>query len=435
MARTFEELAFSPTVQEIISSRPDSFVTILTGGNNSGKSAYLKKTITNRQFLYIGVNRFYSFHHLPLYNEQLGELDDWFRNQNNATRQSFQNFEGSYFNCSRAITRLSNLRRKVLFDTFYELFGIQVGVFPEDPSNDFSNRFISVGGESLSVTSSGTRLFLGILAALMDDRFSSVAIDEPELGLSPTLQKRLADIIVRNHKRETLFPHTPHILLSTHSHLFLDRANPSNNFVVSKSGNLITAKSCASVSELHDIQFRLLGNELSELFLPDAVIFVEGETDKIYLERVLAMQLSASRIVIEACEGDIAKRLSFWASSLGDMQLSPYRTRTLVVYDSVKQTGIERVCTRVGLPRQNMIEWKGNGIEFVYPKSLLASIYRKSDLSPDELTIDKDHIIYGDLSYKKMELCKLIINSLTPSTSLPDELTEKLLQPLRSMMN
>lgn len=314
MAQTFNELAFSPTMQDIIASRPASNITVLTGSNNSGKSAYLKKTVYNKSFLYVGVNRFYSFHHLPLYTENNLEMDQWFSNQQQTGFQQFQNFEGSYFNCSTAITRLSNDRRKILFDTFHDLFGIAVEVRAEDPKNDFSNRFVSVGGESLSVTSSGTRLFLGILAALMDERFSSVAIDEPELGLSPTLQRKLADIVIRGHQRETLFPHKPHVVLSTHSHLFLDRDVPENNYVVSKSGNLITAKACTSVIELHDIQFRLLGNDLSELFLPDIVLFVEGETDKLFLERVLALTLPPSRIVIEACGGDIAKRLNFWAS-------------------------------------------------------------------------------------------------------------------------
>jgi predicted ATPase len=434
MARTFNELAFSPTMQDIISSRPGSDVTILTGGNNSGKSAYLKKTIVDKKFLYIGVNRFYSFHHLPLYSENLHELEHWYSNQQQHINQKFQNFEGSYFNCSTAITRLSNERRKILFDTFYDLFEVTAEVLSEDPSNDFSNRYVSVGGESLSVTSSGTRLFLGILAALMDERFSSVAIDEPELGLSPTLQRKLADIVIRGNKRDVLFPHNPHVVLSTHSHLFLDRGNPNNNYVVSKSGNLITAVMCQNIGQLHDIQFRLLGNDLSELFLPDAILFVEGETDKIYLERVLDIHLPSSRIVIESCSGDIAKRLNFWASSLGDIQLSPYRTRTIIVYDKVKQAGIESLCKRVGLPQQSMIEWEENGIEYVYPASSIETIYRQRGITPTELTMDADAVSFGDLTYKKMDLCKAVTASLTEATALPSELTTKLVDPLRALM-
>lgn len=435
MAQTFNELAFSPTIQEVLESRPSQRITVLTGANNSGKSAYLKKTVSDRSMLYVGVNRFYSFHHLPLYTKNERELDEFYSNHNSNYRQQFHNFEGSYFNCSTAITRLSNERRGILFETFYDLFGIKVEVSAEDPQNDFSNRFVSVGGESLSVTSSGTRLFLGILAALMDERFSAVAVDEPELGLSPTLQKRLANIVIRGEKQEKLFPHKPKVILSTHSHLFLDRENPENNYVVSKAGNLISAKQCTTIVQLHDIQFRLLGNDLSELYLPDVVIFVEGETDKIYIEKVLGIHIPNSRIVVEACGGNIASRLSFWASSLGDIQLSPYRNRTIIVYDAVKQAGIESLCKRVGLPVQNMIEWQGNGIEYVYPDGVIAAIYRKSGLIASNLVIDKDSVTYGDISYKKMELCKMVCEALTIATILPDEFTEKLLGPLQALMH
>ncbi|MDR3565738.1 MAG: AAA family ATPase [Negativicutes bacterium] len=434
MAKTFSELAFFPTMTDIISSRPGSCVTIMTGSNNSGKSAYLKKTISNKKFLYVGVNRFYSFHHLPLHTENAQELDSWFLSHQQSNIQQFQNFEGSFFNCSTAITRLKNDRRKVLFDTFNKLFGIEVEVKSEDPSNDFSNRFVSVGGESLSVTSSGTRLFLGILAALMDERFTSVAIDEPELGLSPSLQRKLADIVIRGEKRDILFPHNPHVVLSTHSHLFLDRDNPENNYVVSKEGDFIMSRPCQSVSELHDIQFSLLGNDLSELFLPNAVIFVEGATDKLFLEKISSLYFSSSRIVIESCNGDIAKRLNFWASSLGDIQISPYRTRTIVVYDKVKQAGIESLCKRVGLPAQNMIEWEGNGIEYVYPDDLLSSIYRKAGLTAAALQIDNDSVRCGEITYNKMELCRSVVAALTDTTPLPLELVEKFVEPLRTMM-
>jgi len=435
VANTFNELAFSPTIREIIVSRPDEFITVLTGSNNSGKSAYLKKSISDRSFLYVGVNRFYSFHHLTPYSENTHEIDQWFNQQQNVAEQKFQNFEGSFFNCATAVTRLSNERRRLLFETFRELFGVVVEVKAEDPDNDFSNRFVSVGGESLSITSSGTRLFLGILAALMDDRFLVVAIDEPELGLSPTLQRKLADIIIRGNRRDVLFPHKPKIIESTHSHQFLDRSRPENNFVVSKSGNLITASNCKNFTELHDIQFRLLGNDLSELFLPDAVVFVEGDTDKLYLEKILSLHLPQARIVIESCNSDIASRLNFWASSLGDMQISPYRTRTLIVYDKVKQAGIERICRRIGLPSQNIIEWSGNGIEYVYPLNVISEIYRKTGIAASDLSIDGDSVSYGGISYKKMELCKKIVDGMSGETKLPTEVETKFLHPLKNIIN
>jgi hypothetical protein len=277
------------------------------------------------------------------------------------------------------------------------------------------------------------RLFLGILAALMDDRFSTVAIDEPELGLSPSLQRRLADIILRGEHKEELLPHNPNFILSTHSHLFLDRETPQNNYVVEKAGNLITARKCQDFHEIHDVQFRLLGNDLSQLFLPDAVIFVEGATDQMYLETLLKLHIPNTKVIVQASGGDIAKRLSYWAETLGDMQLSPYRTRTFVVYDSVKQAGIERACANAGLPNQSLIEWAGNGIEYLYPDEVLQRIYRSPRLTASELVIDGDEVSFNSISYKKLELCKKVCAELTATTTLPDELMTKFFQSVRAL--
>ena len=433
MAQTFNELAFHPSVNEIVPSAAEGRLVVFTGGNNSGKSAYLKKAIEDPKKLYIGVNRFYSFHHLSLYSKNDQELQNWFTQQKNETRQKYRNYEQSFFNCQTAISRLDNDRRKTLFDKFEELFGAKAEMLSEDPNNEFSHRFISIDGDSLSVTSSGTRLFLGILAALMDDRFTSVAIDEPELGLSPSLQRRLADIVIGGNGKEALFPHNPNIILSTHSHLFLDREVPTNNWVVSKDGNLISAKQCTDFHEIHDIQFRLLGNDLSQLFLPDAVCFVEGETDQLYLETILKLHLPRLRAVIQSCNGDIAKRLAYWASTLGDIQLSPYRTRTFVVYDSVKQAGIERACSSAGLPDASRIEWQGNGIEYVYPMDILRTIYRNPSLEIRDLIISGDEVTANSISYKKMELCKKVCDALRDDTPLPAELRDKFIAPLSAL--
>lgn len=433
MARSFQELAFHPSIDEIVPRAASGELVIFTGGNNSGKSAYLKKAIEDQTKLYIGVNRFYSFHHLGVYNKNEREIHDWYQNIRNQNNSQFHNYEQSFFNCQTAICRLSNKRRYALFEKFEELFGHKAEVLAEDPENEFSNRFISIGGDSLSVTSSGTRLFLGILAALMDDRFSAVAIDEPELGLSPTLQRRLADIVIGGQGKAELFRHNPNIILSTHSHLFLDRETPGNNWVVTKDGNLISARRCTDFHELHDIQFRLLGNDLSQLFLPDAVVFVEGETDQLYLETIVKLCLPRLRAVVQSCSGDIAKRLSYWASTLGDMQLSPYRTRTLVVYDSVKQAGIERACTAAGLPESSRVEWGRNGIEYLYPENILRLIYRNPGLTAADLAVEADEVSNNGLTYKKMELCKKVCDALKPETALPHELTSKFLEPMSSL--
>ncbi len=436
MPRLFTDLQFTPSMAELVSHSAAGQLMILTGGNNSGKSAYLKQAINDQSKLYIGVNRFYHFHHMTFYTDNKREVSDWFNNTRHTVQtQEFHNFEQSFFNCSTAIARLSNERREKLFATFRRLFGVEIGVMAEDAANEFSNRYIAVDGDSLSVTSSGTRLFLGILAALMDDRFATVAIDEPELGLSPILQRRLAEIIVKGKGKSDLLPHNPNIVLSTHSHQFLDRDRVHNNIVVSKEGSVITARRCETWQQLQDIQYRLLGNDLGELFLPDIVVFVEGETDQMYLDKILSFRFPRAKIAIQACGGDIAARLNYWASSLGDFQVSPYRSRTMVVYDSVKQAGIERVCDRLGLPSSSRVEWGGNGIEYVYPHPVLASIFH----CPEEevvarMSVDGDTVSVGDMTYKKADLCRRVCERIDASTALHPEVLAKLVTPLESIL-
>ena len=221
MPRLFDELAFSPSVGELLTSQEGKHVTVLTGLNNTGKSAYLKKMSLDRTKLYIGVNRFYSFHHMSLYSHNERELDDWYANMSSTVRSQYNNFEGSFFNTNTALSRLNDFRREQLFRVFKNLFGQPISVEAEFPDNQFSNKYINVDGESLSVTSSGTRLFLGVLAALMDERFSVVALDEPELGLSPTLQSRLAHIVVERKYGEEL-PSSPSLCIE-HTFPYLSR--------------------------------------------------------------------------------------------------------------------------------------------------------------------------------------------------------------------
>jgi hypothetical protein len=270
---------------------------------------------------------------------------------------------------------------------------------------------------------------------MMDERFSVVALDEPELGLSPTLQARLAQIVVERDYSEELFPHHPHFVLSTHSHAFLDKSDPTNNFVVTRNGNLITADRCGSFQELMDIQFRMLGNDLGNLFLPDAIFLVEGDTDKLYLSEVLRLRLPGFRIVVESCGGDIAARLHYWASALGDFHVSPYRSRTFLVYDAVQQAGLEKIAQRLGIPSQSMIRWSKNGIEYMYPLDILSSIFHVPLTSYDDLSIESDRVRVGDIAITKMDLARRVVTDLTTDSKLPEELTTKLLEPIRSTLS
>ncbi|MBZ9724776.1 AAA family ATPase [Mesorhizobium sp. CO1-1-11] len=432
VSRFFDDLQFNPSLEQLLEIQKERKVTVLTGYNNSGKSAYLKKMAENERVLYLGPNRFYSFHFMSLFNHDENELSNFRQNMFNQRQSQYSNFESSFYDTNRALTRLTNERRQKLFEVFQELFGVEISVRSEFENNEFSNRYVNIDGDSLSVTSSGTRLFLGVLAALMDERFQTVALDEPELGLSPVLQTKLAPLIVARERDDELFPHNPRFLITTHSHSFLDKGTPSNNFIVSRNGNNIQARQCLDKQELIDIHFRMLGNDLGNLYLPDAIIFVEGETDKIYIQRVLCMLLPNHKIVVESSGGDIAARLNSWSSALGDLQTGPYRRRTFVVADAVMQSGLQRLVERLGIPVQNVVKWDGNGIEYVYPPALLGSIFGATVHSTSELIIVGDRVSAHGVTKTKMELAQALSAHITSSTEFPREVQIKLLGPLRN---
>ena len=161
-----------------------------------------------------------------------------------------------------------------------------------------------------------------------------------------------------------------------------------------------------------DIQFRMLGNDLGNLFLPDAIFLVEGDTDKLYLSEVLRLKLPGFRIVVESCGGDIAARLHYWASALGDFHVSPYRTRTFLVYDSVEQAGLEKIAQRLGLPNHSMVRWHANGIEYLYPLAVLSSIFHVPVTSHDDLSIKGDRVRVGDIALTKMDLARRVVHRI-----------------------
>jgi hypothetical protein len=104
--------------------------------------------------------------------------------------------------------------------------------------------------------------------------------------------------------------------------------------------------------------------------------------------------------------------------------------RTFVIFDSVKEAGLEKKCDQFGIPQTHRVEWARNGIEYCYPLSLLSSIYRTKLLSHEELTIVGDEVSCGGIAYKKMELSRLVCAAWTSETTPPQEVEDKFLTPL-----
>ena len=130
-----------------------------------------------------------------------------------------------------------------------------------------------------------------ICAAFFDAKPGDlIIIDEPELSIHPSLQKRLLQLILNYSK-------TMQIIICTHSPYFIDWNAIVNGAqllrTVKENGNIV----CYSISEtsrsrisgvLHDLNNpHTLGLEANEVFFcEDSVILVEGQEDVVIFKKI-----------------------------------------------------------------------------------------------------------------------------------------------------
>jgi hypothetical protein len=240
----------------------------------------------------------------------------------------------------------------------------------------------------------------------------------------------LARFFANREQRAEYFPHLKGIFVATHSHLMLDKSNFSNNFVVSKDGQHVNVEQINNVSDLHRLQFNLLGNSLEDFFLPSAIVICEGKTDKPFIERLLELRHPDKRILVIEGQGDVKRIFRNLTQSLGDMRKSPFRDRTYVVLDSVHTNGTVSDLESLGAQPANIIVWDRNGIEYVYPPSLLREAFACDEAALATLSTIEDNVVVGGQSIRKITLAAEVIAKMRADTLQADELERKFLQPM-----
>ncbi|HEX2650003.1 MAG TPA: AAA family ATPase [Burkholderiales bacterium] len=429
-------ITFSPTLDEFAKERAGTASTVLSGGNNTGKSLVLKwlKQAMGKTAYMVGTNRFYHVYHFSAALRDPNELEQWENQFNQHFWQESHNHEQNFIDLNRIITGLSDKQRNALFNLCGHLIGVPFTLEKVNPDSELSVRFIRAGTQNISVASSGTRLLMTLLGLCMDERFKTLLIDEPELGLSPKIQAALSAFLHDGAERAKYFPHLKQVIVATHSHLFLNRADLTSNYMIEKNGAAISMRRVQDVSAFHRLQFNLLGNSLESLFLPSAVVYVEGETDQSYLERVIALRFPARNVVVVKSNGDPKQKLHSLKEHLGDLQKSPLRDRLFVVVDAKHARGLKEELIRIGLVPDNFVAWSRNGIEYVYPQNLVASIFacRSEDVS--SLLIAEDVISLNGITKRKKELCQEVTRQLTATMDLPKELVDNLLARMSAVL-
>ncbi len=105
-----------------------------------------------------------------------------------------------------------------------------------------------------------------------------ILIDEPELHLHSDLQKKLFNFL-----KDAKFQ----AILSTHSHLLVDKENFENNHILDEQENEKIVIKKSSQIDVADLQFRLLGNSFDDLYIPERILVVEGKYDKNLINKCL----------------------------------------------------------------------------------------------------------------------------------------------------
>lgn len=430
-------LRFEPPPADLLADRSDKLITVLAGANNSGKSLFLKRAHIEfgLHACYSGTNRFYHLQHLSYQKTDASVRGAANMNFLRNVRTSANNLDSGHFQLGRYLSYMSSKRRRALFDLFEELMGMHVDTPLEDSSNDLSPRLVQVDGLPLASVSSGTRLLLSLLAMLFDEEVRLLLIDEPELGLSPALQGTLSALLFDEPRIRREFPHIRQIVIATHSNIFLRRDSIGDNFLVVRKGVDVRLRQIGSFVEFNDLQFSMLGNRLDTMFLPSAIVLAEGPTDRDFLSRVFSLVLPNDRVSVVNCGGDgnVLTAARFLRLSLGDLHRSPYANRIFAVLDSRHSSSLSRLEAN-GVPRENIIVWPHNGIEFVYPHNIMAEIFGvDKNTVASVIQLDGDRIRVGSTALSKTDLCSRILAQLNAECEWPDSLTT-LIQQVRARL-
>jgi len=403
------------------------------GRNNCGKS-FLLKTLTQQwgqNASYLGPARYQNFNLLGFYTpKQNRKSERWQQFVNQWNRQQ-ENIDNSPINLQQAIAGLSDDERIKLQEIVKLLLGVELDIRHTVPENSMSQKYISCGGHNISFTSSGFRLITTLVTSLLDDSYDTYLIDEPELGISPEAQGILADFLFDRSHRAKFFPHIRTLVLATHSTIFLDRNHISNNYQIEKNGDEISISRIENQSGFNRIHFFLLGNRFETLYLPSAILLVEGVCDHRFIERTIALRYPNAQISVVAANSDdrIKEVLNIARGLLTDIQKSPYRDRIFVVLDSVHSASLPDKISAMGVPRENVIIWPKNGIEYYYPPSIVDSIYG----SGADLVVSADVVSRNGISYTKSDLVTRVVAALSKDTAMDAEFQQRLLEPLRKV--
>lgn len=357
---------------------PEQDLVILTGQNNSGKSAILQYLNMRSSFKdeadYISPRRFDSSNELSISTNQDEEL----KNEKNARKN--YNSKAAEFQApdpAREFMGLDDEHRSQAVAWHNKYFG-KLKFEKTNPKNQYSPPKITIDERLITEQGSGSRAVLVILSRIFDPKIKTLLIDEPEIGVEPRVQKHIFTLLKKVAQGADGLP-KKRIYLATHSHLFLDKEEHTNNFIVSKDSNgNAQVRQVVSKEELHDLVFRLLGNSPDDLFFPKNIVVVEGVSDSIFLTKVLELR-GCHGISVHFADGEtkVMDAVEGIDQMLKSTVYAPlYRKRLCILVDKqVKQGRVDNWKKfLIEEPEKRILVLPKGGIEYYYPPTVMKTL-------------------------------------------------------------
>lgn len=432
------DITITPTIKELMNQRNDKPLTIISGPNNTGKTYVLKRLryFLGENSLILLPNRFYELRSIPYNNFSKEQRSQDYSRYMQQFLSSKKNDDTNRMQLDRVFGSLTSKKQDSLIKIMEELLGDNFCIKQRDPEMRGSEWYIEMNGDDFNYSSTGTRLLMTLLANCMWDEYDTILIDEPELGLSPKLQKIIFNVFSDHKLRKQYFPHLKSIWITTHSHVFLDKSDFSNNLIVSKNQNQINVTTVQNINEFNELQFDLLGNDIEELFLPSLIVLVEGISEVEYLKRVLSLNYPNTKITIVNAKGDggMAAKVKILDEAFGGISKSPYNGKIVVVLDKTITCNIEKLINK-GIHKEHVVQWDKNGIEYYYPSEILSEIFScAQDDVFSKLEFEGNTIKANGIEENKRELAIKVLNKLSVTSVYPEEMGDKLFKAISSIL-
>lgn len=325
---------FGPLQEGFALDLPETGLVVLTGPNNAGKSAVLQLTFkTLMQAPGFGANSLAIL--FPERNYVQSSAETGGRQLEAYNNDVFGRIQGTVLTYEAAQLNTSELPRLLLNHSDYlkqvarlNSYLVRLG-FSELALK--GSQLVHFENVAVQFQGSGLRSIFTILTAVSDEGLRVILVDEPELALEPRLQKAVRDLMIDEAKNRL-------ILISTHSHLFLQRQQLEANYVLKRSGDVVSISPVVSHRQLMDLTFELLGNDTEDLFFAGNYLVTEGASDQTITERVLELLgVEPGRVKVLAAGGIGKVKRSLTAITLSLVPIvvddSPYADKVVAMID------------------------------------------------------------------------------------------------------